>query len=111
MEAKEIKETILDAMIVGLEAQAGALRRLRRAPEGVKPRRRIGMSQVDFVQDILARAGKPLHIDQIIAQVKQVHGQSIERESIVSALSKKVARADRFVRVDKNTFALKGGRG
>jgi hypothetical protein len=31
----------------------------------------------------------------------------VDRESLVSALTKRVARADRFVRTDKNTFALR----
>jgi hypothetical protein len=30
-----------------------------------------------------------------------------DRESLVSSLTKKVARQDRFLRTDKNTFALR----
>jgi hypothetical protein len=32
---------------------------------------------------------------------------TLDRESIVSALSKRVVRQDRFIRTGKNTFALK----
>lgn len=35
-------------------------------------------------------------------------GVKLERESLVSALSKKVMKKDRFIRTGKNTFALKG---
>jgi hypothetical protein len=31
----------------------------------------------------------------------------VDRESLVSSLAKKVARQDRFLRPDKNTFALR----
>jgi len=31
----------------------------------------------------------------------------VDRESLVSPLTKKIARGDRFVRTDKNTFGLK----
>jgi hypothetical protein len=55
------------------------------------------------------RVGKPLHVTEIIDRVEKVHGKRLERESIVSALVKKVQRGDRFVRTDKNEFALKGG--
>jgi hypothetical protein len=61
-----------------------------------------------MVQDILRRAGKPLHVTEIIERVEQVHGFKLERESIVSTLVKKVNRGDRFVRTDRNVFALKG---
>ena len=33
--------------------------------------------------------------------------RAVDRESLVSALSKKIARGDRFVRTAKNTFALR----
>jgi len=60
-----------------------------------------------MVYNILKRAGQPLHISQIIEDVEKIHGVKIERESIVSALSKKVIKEDRFVRAGKNTFALR----
>ena len=43
-----------------------------------------------------------------ITALPGVHGLDLERESIVSTLTKKVNRGDRFVRTDKNVFALKG---
>jgi hypothetical protein len=68
------------------------------------------MSQLDFVEDVLAQTGEPLHVNEIIAKVKEAHHVDLDRESIVSALTKRVARNDRFVRTDKNTFGLKRGK-
>jgi len=105
-----IRETIIDAEIISLEAKLRALKKMKKGPiEKIKPKR-VGLSQVDMVEDILSNAGESLHINEIIKRVEQVHEVSIDRESIVSALTKKVKRADRFVRTDKNTFGLKGGK-
>jgi hypothetical protein len=105
-----ITNAVLDALVIAHEAQAKALKRLRsRAPES-KPRKRVGMSQLDMVEDILVKSEAPLHISEILRRVEREHGARLERESVVSALAKKVVRNERFVRTAKNTFALKGGR-
>jgi hypothetical protein len=52
------------------------------------------------------RARSPLHVSRIIQRIEQAFGVRLDRESLVSALSKKVARRDRFLRPEKNTFAL-----
>ena len=106
----ELKNTLLDAMITAGEAQVRALRLLRRQPKEKIARKRVGMSQLDVIEDILARAQTPLHISKIIEQVATIHAVHLNRESVVSALSKKVARNERFVRTEKNTFTLKGGK-
>jgi hypothetical protein len=41
--------------------------------------------------------------------VQQIHGVGLDRESIVSSLTKKVHRRDRFCRTAPNTFGLIGG--
>jgi DNA-directed RNA polymerase delta subunit len=64
------------------------------------------MSQVEMANDILRKAKTPLHVSEIIARIEKLHGQRVERESLVSALVKKVQRQDRFVRTDKNVFGL-----
>jgi DNA-directed RNA polymerase delta subunit len=107
MEKEEIRDVIIDAMIVSTEAQLKALKRLRGAAEEEEPREK-SKSQIDIVYDILLAAGEPLHISQIIVNVERKFGIKLERESLVSALSKKVLKEDRFVRTGKNTFALKG---
>jgi DNA-directed RNA polymerase delta subunit len=60
-----------------------------------------------MVSDILNKTGKPLHVSEIITAIEKKFGVRLERESLVSSLSKKVMKGDRFVRTGKNTFALK----
>lgn len=105
-----VRDAVLEAVEVSLDAQLRAVRRLRREPPRVKQRSRAkGKSQVDLAFDILQRAGKPLHVTELIARVEKIHGVTLDRESIVSALTKKVQRGDRFVRTGPNVFSLKTG--
>jgi hypothetical protein len=108
MEKDEIEAAVLHAVEVSLEAQLKAVRRLRAGPREVKATRKRP-SQIDMVHDVLRRAGHPLHVSEIIERVQKLHGLELERESIVSTLTKKVNRGSSFVRTDKNVFALKGG--
>jgi len=110
MEKEEIKDVFLEAMAACLKAQLRAVRRLRGEAEPQKPRVRR-KSQVDLVYDVLLEAGRPLHVTEIIKRVEMAHGVRLDRESIVSALCKKVGRKERLVRTDRNTYALKGGEG
>ncbi len=104
-----IQKAVLNAFEVALDAQLRAIRKLKN-PDPEKQQRRAGsMSQVDMVYDILQRAGKPLHITEILERVEKVFGKQLDRESVVSSLVKKIRRQDRFVRTDKNVFALKQG--
>ena len=65
-----------------------------------------GMSNMDMAMDILRRAQRPLHISEIIAQVKPNTGSSLDRESLVSALVKKVHRRQGLSRTAPNTFEI-----
>lgn len=103
----ELKDTILSIFEASLDAQLRAVRRLRRSPESTPARpRRKALSQVDMAYDILKRTRTPLHISEIIARIQHSFGLSVDRESLASSLTKKVARSDRFTRTDKNTFGL-----
>lgn len=106
MDEKGVKEVILDTVIASLDAQLKAVKRLRGPREREKTTRR-GMSQVDMVYDILTRSGTALHISEIIRRVEKIHGVRLERESIASALVKKINKGDRFERVGKNIYALR----
>jgi len=108
MDKDEIEAAVLHAMEVSLEAQLKAVRRLRTGPREPQAARK-STSQINMVHDVLKRAGKPLHISEIIERVRKLHGLELERESIVSTLTKKVNRGSRFVRPDKNVFGLKEG--
>jgi DNA-directed RNA polymerase delta subunit len=106
MEKEEVRDIILDTMVVSLEAQLRALKRLRGSSEEDEPRGK-SMSQIEIVFNILSTAGAPLHVSQIISEAEKMFGVKLDRESLVSALSKKVMKEDRFVRTGKNTFSLK----
>jgi len=104
----ETKDLILGVFEVSLDAQLRAVRRLRQGqPSDREPRRHKGLSQVDMAFDILKKARAPLHVSALLERIQTQFGVSIDRESLVSSLSKKVARGDRFLRPEKNTFALR----
>jgi hypothetical protein len=104
----ETKDLILSVFESSLEAQLRAVRRLRQGePASAEPRQHKGLSQVDMAFDILKRTRSPLHVSQILERIQAHFGATVDRESLVSSLSKKVARGDRFLRPEKNTFALR----
>jgi hypothetical protein len=104
----DIKDIVLSAFEASLEAQLRAIRRLRQGPtEASQARRNKGRSQVDMAYDILKKARTPLHVSEMIDRIQAQFGVAVDRESLVSSLSKKVARQDRFVRPEKNTFSLR----
>ena len=104
----DLKDLILSTLEASLEAQLRAIRRLRQGePDATVPRSRKGLSQVDMTFDILKKARSPLHISHILERIQTQFGVRVDRESLVSSLTKKVARSDRFLRPEKNTFALR----
>jgi hypothetical protein len=103
----EFKDILLDTIESSLEAQLRAVRRLRQVDPLELPGKDKGMSQVDMAFDILTKARRPLHVSVLIERIKQTFGTELDRESLVSALTKKVVKSDRFTRTDKNTFAVR----
>jgi hypothetical protein len=104
----DIKDIILSAFEASLEAQLRAVRRLRQGQtEQAQPRPKTGRSQVDMAYDILKKARTQLHVSEMIDRIQTQFGVAVDRESLVSSLSKKVARQDRFLRPEKNTFSLR----
>ena len=102
-----LRDAILDIFEASLEAQLRAVRRLRQ-PHGDIPGRRTrsGLSQVEMAYDILLKARAPLHVNEILSRIQASFKVPVDRESLVSSLTKKVARGDRFIRTEKNTFGL-----
>ena len=103
------RDDILDILEAVSQAQLRSIRKLRR-PSQQRPSRDEHeikrMSNVDIVHDILQSARRPLHISEILQLASKRFGVDLDRESVVSALAKRVARKDRFVRTAPNTFAL-----
>jgi hypothetical protein len=103
----ETRDLILGVFEASLEAQLRAVSRLRQGePVPAGRRSRKGRSQVDMTFDILKKARTPLHVSEILERIQTHFGVTIDRESLVSSLTKKVARGDRFLRPEKNTFSL-----
>jgi hypothetical protein len=104
------RDDLLEALEVIAKAQLRAIRRLRASPQAKRKAtsadgtRRV--SSMDMVYDILKREGQPIHISELLAAVKKRFGVDLDRESVVSAMSKRIARQDRFMRTAPNTFAL-----
>ena len=103
----DVRQIILDTIESYLEAQLSAVRKLRgkkKESEESSPQKRA--SNLSIVFDILKSEGQPLHSSEIIKRAQTRFDRHLDRESLVSALTKCVARKDRFTRPAPNTFAL-----
>jgi uncharacterized surface protein with fasciclin (FAS1) repeats len=102
----KIPESLLNLYESLLSAQLRTVRQLknRKLTKG-KSKKKEGMSNMEMAMDILQQARKPLHISEILAQVKAKHRVSLDRESLVSALVKKVHRNQGLTRTAPNTFS------
>ena len=70
-----------------------------------KPHKRT--SKIEIARNVLNDAGKPLHVTEIVQLAKDVYDVRMDRDSIVSAILKKVKVDKVFIRTAPNTFALK----
>jgi hypothetical protein len=61
---------------------------------------------MEIVYDILLAAKTPRHINHIIQSAQNDYHRQLRRESLVSALTKKVLDQNTFARTAPNTFAL-----
>jgi len=43
----------------------------------------------------------------MLERIQSAYGVAVDRESLVSSLTKKIARGDRFLRTEPNTFGLR----
>jgi hypothetical protein len=105
---EDLRDTVLSAIEESLDAQLRVVRRLRKGKtSGTKPAPRSRLSQVDMAYDILQKARNPLHIADLLDRIQSAYGVAVDRESLVSSLTKKIARGDRFLRTEPNTFGLR----
>jgi predicted transcriptional regulator len=111
---KRSYDELLDMYEILLKAQLDAVDQLKQGSNSKtaktlndqKDSSSKGRSQIKIVYDILVRCGKPTHINEIIHLAKEWYNISLERESLVSALTKKVKRGERFIRTKPNTFGI-----
>lgn len=101
------KSDLIEVLESAALAQLRALRALRRADQRqTSPGAPKSKSNMDIVHDILLAAKGPLHINEIIQRAKKDHRRQLRRESLVSALTKKVLDQNTFTRTAPNTFDL-----
>lgn len=103
--SRDVILNVLESMLSsGLRAVREAKRIAGSAP--LRPRGPRKESNTKLVESILKAANGPLHVNDIIARAEADHGVSLSRESIVSALTKKVLEGKMFRRTGRNVFAL-----
>ena len=100
--------TILETIEASLEAQLAAVRarREKHSAAALRPKRKRHKPHLDLVEEVLRRAGEPLHVKEILHRVKILFDRDLERDSLVSAISKQIIHHERFIRTAPNTFAL-----
>ena len=103
----DLKDSVLSIFEASLDAQLRAVRRLRHGESAAASRPRKGRSQIDMAYDVLKKARAPLHVSELLARIQSSFAVTVDRDSLVSSLTKKVARQDRFLRTEKNTFGLR----
>ena len=57
--------------------------------------------------DVLKKARTPLHVSELLSRIQSTFGVRVDRESLVSSLTKKITHGDRFLRTKPNTFGLR----
>lgn len=107
MKNDDIRQALLEVEEIKLKAQLRAVReaiRGEKQPDPEDGNKRI--SQTEYVYQILKAEKRPLHVTEIIDKCRSKFNIELYRESIVSALSKKINRLDRFIKTSPNIFGL-----
>ena len=103
--SEKVVLTVMESMLkAGLRSVREQLSSMGREEKAATRKER--KSNIKLVADILREAGRPLHIDEIIRIAGAARGVVLHRESIVSALSKKLLEGTEFRRTGRNEFAL-----
>jgi len=88
------------------EISESKLKVINRFQKGIKPKTKR-TSKIEIAKNVLHIAGRPLHVSEIIQLAKRDFEIELDRDSIVSAILKKVKAGKSFIRTSPNTFALK----
>ena len=83
------------------------LKIINRFQKGVQAKPKKRTSKIEIAKNVLRIAGRPLHVTEIIKLAERDFQVALDRDSIVSAILKKVNTGKSFVRTAPNTFALK----
>ena len=94
-----------------LKAQIGVIRGyLRNVDSGGSeklPAQNKRRSHLSIIREVLLARKSSLHVSEIIQQAHEQYGVTLDRESVVSALTKKIKKGVTFIRTGPNTFGLK----
>jgi hypothetical protein len=83
------------------------LKIINRFQKAVEPKPKKRTSKIEIARNVLHIAGRPLHVSEIIRLAQRDFQVALDRDSIVSAILKKVNADKLFTRTAPNTFALK----
>ena len=83
------------------------LKIINRFQKAVQPKPIKRTSKIEIAKNVLRIAGRPLHVSEIIKLAERDFQATLDRDSIVSAILKKVNVGKSFIRTAPNTFALK----
>lgn len=101
---------VLDRVLSAALREVRSVRARQPAPE-LGPSAEVAAetrkSQTGLCIDILTEAGRPLHIGALLSAL-EARGVRTTRESLASAISKKLKPLGAFVRTGRNTFGLAG---
>jgi hypothetical protein len=89
------------------EITESKLKIINRFRKGGQPKPKKRTSNIEIVENILRIAGRPLHVSEIIQLAERDFQVTLDRDSIVSAILKKINAGKSFIRTAPNTFALK----
>lgn len=89
------------------ELTESKLKVIKQFEKGGQTKLRKRTSKISIAQNVLNAAGEPLHVTKIIQMAKKDYDVQLNRDSIVSAILKKVKSGKMFIRTAPNTFALK----
>ena len=83
------------------------LKIITRFQKGIQAKPDKRTSKIEIAKNVLRIAGRPLHVSEIIQLAERDFQVALDRDSIVSAILKKVSAGKSFIRTAPNTFALK----
>ena len=83
------------------------LKIITRFQKGIQAKPDKRTSKIEIARNVLHIAGRPLHVSEIIRLAQRDFQVALDRDSIVSAILKKVTAGKSFIRTAPNTFALK----
>ena len=89
------------------EITESKLKIINRFQKAVQPKPKKRTSKIEIAENVLRIAGRPLHVSEIIHLADRDFQVTLDRDSIVSAILKKVTAGKSFIRTAPNTFALK----